>query len=85
MRLGLEQSIRPDLQLRLSPQLLQRIEVLQLAGPDLAQMIEQELQENDALEQDSIDAERLDESEAEPTEAERLEASSLRWSSWAKN
>ncbi len=50
MKLGLQQSMRPDLQLRLSPQMLQRIEVLQLTTLDLAQLIEQELQENETLE-----------------------------------
>ena len=50
MKLGLNQSMRPDLQLRLSPQMLQRIEVLQLSSLDLAQLIEQELQENETLE-----------------------------------
>ena len=51
MKLGLNQQMRPDLQLRLSPQMLQRIEVLQLSTLDLAQLIEQELQENETLEQ----------------------------------
>ena len=50
MKLGLAQSARQDLQLRLSPQMLQRIEVLQLASQDLVQLIEQELQENETLE-----------------------------------
>ncbi|MGQ0553725.1 MAG: RNA polymerase factor sigma-54 [Planctomycetota bacterium] len=50
MRLGLQQQARTDLQLRLSPQMLQRIEVLQLQSQDLVRLIEQELQENDALE-----------------------------------
>ncbi len=52
MKLGLGQHLRTDLQLRLSPQMLQRIEVLQLSTLDLAQLIEQELQENETLEQD---------------------------------
>jgi RNA polymerase sigma-54 factor len=50
VKLGLNQSMRPDMQLRLSPQMLQRIEVLQLSSLDLAQLIEQELQENETLE-----------------------------------
>jgi RNA polymerase sigma-54 factor len=50
VKLGLQQSMRTDLQLRLSPQMLQRIEVLQLTTLDLAQLIEQELQENETLE-----------------------------------
>jgi RNA polymerase sigma-54 factor len=59
MKLGLNQSIRTDLALRLSPQILQRIEVLQLPTLDLANLVEQELQENEALEidQDGPDAE----------------------------
>jgi len=61
MKLGLNQNIRPELGLRLSPQILQRIEVLQLPSLDLAEMIEQELQENDALEVDT----ELDETPAE--------------------
>jgi len=67
VKLGLQQSMRPDLQLRLSPQMLQRIEVLQLTTLDLAQLIEQELQENETLEleQDQPDAaETKDEADA---------------------
>ena len=65
MRLGLEQSIRPDLALRLSPQILQRIEVLQLPAIDLAQMVEQELQENETLELDLEAPEPASEDEGE--------------------
>jgi len=50
MKLSMQQTSRPELQLRLSPQMLQRIEVLQLPALDLTEMIEQELQENEALE-----------------------------------
>ena len=50
MKLGLTQSLRPELGLRLSPQILQRIEVLQLPALDLLSLVEQELQENEALE-----------------------------------
>jgi RNA polymerase sigma-54 factor len=50
VKLGLQQTARADLQLRLSPQMLQRIEILQLPALDLAHLIEQELQENEALE-----------------------------------
>jgi RNA polymerase sigma-54 factor len=50
VKLSMSQSARPELQLRLSPQMLQRIEVLQLPALDLSEMIEQELQENEALE-----------------------------------
>ncbi|MED5329842.1 MAG: RNA polymerase factor sigma-54 [Planctomycetota bacterium] len=51
MELGLRQSLRTELGLRLSPQILQKIEVLQLPSLDLAHLVEQELQENEALEQ----------------------------------
>lgn len=61
MQIGLSQSLRPELSLRLSPQILQRIEVLQLHNLDLAQMVEQELEQNEALE-------RADEEPAEETE-----------------
>ncbi|HZM00401.1 MAG TPA: RNA polymerase factor sigma-54 [Planctomycetota bacterium] len=50
MKLSMQQTARPELQLRLSPQMLQRIEVLQLPALDLTELIEQELQENEALE-----------------------------------
>lgn len=66
MKLGLNQNLRPELGLRLSPQILQRIEVLQLPSLDLAEMIEQELQENDALEVDT----ELDDAPAEPVDDE---------------
>ena len=63
MKLGLNLSQRPDLQLRLSPQILQRIEVLQLQALDLVQLIEQELQVNETLE-------LSDDGESEPADAE---------------
>lgn len=50
MKLSLQQNVRTELGLRLSPQILQRIEVLQLAALDLLGLVEQELQENEALE-----------------------------------
>ncbi|MEW6741180.1 MAG: RNA polymerase factor sigma-54 [Planctomycetota bacterium] len=50
MKLELSLSQRPELRLQLSPQLIQRIEILQLASQDLRDLIEQELLENDALE-----------------------------------
>lgn len=64
MKLGLTQNLRPELALRLSPQILQRIEVLQLPALDLAEMIEAELQENEVLEVDR-DAEPEPASEGE--------------------
>jgi RNA polymerase sigma-54 factor len=53
VKIGLSQSVRQDLQLRLSPQILQRIEVLQLPALDLANMVQQELQENEVLQVDT--------------------------------
>ena len=75
MRLGLNQSLRTDLQLRLSPQILQRIEVLQLPTLDLAQMIEQELQQNEALEVDTdLDPEPQTQEEADDEFDAQLDA-----------
>lgn len=69
MRLGLQQSVRQDLSLRLSPEILQRIEVLQLPALDLAALIEQELQENEALEVDAdTPPEEAPEVESDPFE-----------------
>lgn len=73
MRLGLHQTTRPDLQLRLSPQLLQRIEVLQMNWLDLASAVEQELQENETLEAEAEagadePSEEVAESEPDPEE-----------------
>jgi RNA polymerase sigma-54 factor len=66
VKLGLHQTARPELQLRLSPQMLQRIEVLQLSSLDLSQLIEQELQENETLElaADQAPAEEIAEPES---------------------
>jgi len=69
VKLDLSQNLRPELGLRLSPQILQRIEVLQLPALDLAEMIEQELQENDALEVDS----ELEDAPAESGEDDELD------------
>ncbi len=68
MKLGLQQSARPDLHLRLSPQMLQRIEVLQLSALDLVQLIEQELQENETLEQEAEEPEAAVDAEDSATE-----------------
>ncbi len=73
MDLGLRTSLRADLQLRLSPQILQRIEVLQLPALDLAAMVEQELQENESLEiAGDIDEPAQDERDAGLEELESL-------------
>lgn len=67
MKLGLSQGLRTDLQLRLSPQILQRIEVLQLSALDLAELVDQELQQNEALE---VDQEPQTDPPEVPTEGE---------------
>lgn len=73
MKLGLQQNIRPDLQLRLSPQMLQRIEVLQLSALDLQELIERELQENETIEAESDGEAGADgEPEAEPAASDEL-------------
>ena len=50
MRLDLGLHLRQSLQLRLAPQIIQSIEILQLPTMDLKDLIENELQENEALE-----------------------------------
>lgn len=50
MRLDLSLSQRPELQLRLSPQLIQRIEILQLPAQELMELIQRESAENETLE-----------------------------------
>jgi len=50
MKLELVQNFRLEQQLKMSPQLIQRIEILQLASMDLKELIQQELMENETLE-----------------------------------
>jgi len=50
MKLELQQNLRPELRLKMSPLLIQRIEILQLSSLDLKEMIQQELMENEVLE-----------------------------------
>src|SRR5262245_45372986 len=50
MRLELGLNMRLSQQLRLAPQIIQSIEILQLPTMDLKELIENELQENEALE-----------------------------------
>jgi RNA polymerase sigma-54 factor len=50
MKLELAQNLRLEQQLKMSPQLIQRIEILQLPALDLRELIEQELMENEVLE-----------------------------------
>jgi RNA polymerase sigma-54 factor len=57
MRLDLSLSQRPEMQLRLSPQLIQRIEILQLPSHELIELIRQECAENETLE---VEAPKVD-------------------------
>lgn len=57
MRLDLSLSQRPELQLKLSPQLIQRIEILQLPAQELLELIQNEVAENETLE---VEAPRAD-------------------------
>lgn len=57
MRLDLSLSQRPEMQLRLSPQLIQRIEILQLPTPELMELVQQECSDNDVLD---VDVPRVD-------------------------
>src|SRR5688500_5825771 len=50
MRLDVSLQQRLSQQLRLAPQIIQSIEILQLPAMDLVELIENELQENEALE-----------------------------------
>ena len=50
MRLELGLNLKLSQQLRLAPQIIQSIEILQLPAMDLKELIENELQENEALE-----------------------------------
>ncbi|MBI4881577.1 MAG: RNA polymerase factor sigma-54 [Planctomycetes bacterium] len=50
MKLELSLSQRPEMQLRLSPQLIQRIEILQLPAQELVELIQQECAENETIE-----------------------------------
>jgi len=49
MKLDLIQNLRQELQLRMSPQLIQRIEILQLSSLDLLDTVQKELMENEVL------------------------------------
>ncbi len=60
MRLDLSLSQRPEMQLRLSPQLIQRIEILQLPSQELMELIQQECAENETIEIEPPRAETAD-------------------------
>jgi RNA polymerase sigma-54 factor len=53
LEMGLETKLQLQQKLVLAPQILQSIEILQKAGPDLLDFIEEALQENEALERDT--------------------------------
>lgn len=61
MALELRLSNRLDLQLKLAPQIIQSIEILQLASMDLQNLVEQELDTNDYLELAPSDVNQSDE------------------------
>ena len=50
LELGINVNLKLSQQLRLAPQIIQSIEILQLPAMDLRELIENELQENEALE-----------------------------------
>lgn len=66
MRLDLSLSQRPEMQLRLSPQLIQRIEILQLPSHELMELIQQECAENETLEVDARSTEPRELGETQP-------------------
>src|SRR5262245_21381554 len=51
LRMGMDLSMRPDLNMVLAPRMIQSMEILQLPIADLQAKIEKELQENPFLEQ----------------------------------
>ncbi len=55
MELGLQQSLILTQQLVMTPQLQQAIKLLQLSRLELAEMIQQEMEQNPALEESGID------------------------------
>lgn len=70
MKLELAQNLRLEQQLKMSPQLIQRIEILQLPALDLKDLIEQELMENEVLELEEPIEDNLGKEEPEKTEGD---------------
>ena len=70
--LGLNLNMKLSQQLRLAPQIIQSIEILQLPAMDLRELIENELQENEALEvlEPAPDAFQTDENERKDVQEE---------------
>jgi RNA polymerase sigma-54 factor len=77
MSLELRQGLRQEQRLALLPQMLQSIEVLQLATTDLVQLLERELQENETLELRAAAA-------AVPEARERRERDDSDWEQWRR-
>ena len=74
MRLELSMRARLEQQLRLAPQIIQSIEILQLPAQDLLELIEQELVENEGLERKELmEEEAPDPSEEAPTPEEEAQ------------
>ncbi len=74
MELGLQQSLILTQQLVMTPQLQQAIKLLQLSRLELAEMIQQEMEQNPALEDAGLDDmtdRRLSELETDPVEPEK--------------
>lgn len=80
MSLELRQGLRQEQRLQLLPQMLQSIEVLQLATADLLQMLDAELQQNEALELRVVDQQEPPPPPAE-TVAQREETG---WDEWRR-
>src|SRR5205814_8037508 len=59
MRLDVSLQQRLSQQLRLAPQIIQSIEILQLPAMDLKELIENELQENEMLEVEEVPKDSL--------------------------
>ena len=68
MRPDLILSQRPELRLQLSPQLIQRIEILQLGAADLQELIETELLSNEVLDADVVAQNGRDQGKTEQVE-----------------
>lgn len=74
MRLELSMRARLEQQLRLAPQIIQSIEILQLPAQDLLELIEQELVENEVLERKELmEEEAPDPDEQPPTPEEEAQ------------
>lgn len=80
MSLELRQGLRQEQRLALLPQMLQSIEVLQLATADLLQLLDQELQQNETLEAKVVEPAEP----AEPPPAPLAEREDSGWEEWRR-